>query len=176
MRKSKRYLVGDKYLFSILPNQKRARSDFLLILYMVNYGRVGKYIMRKSKRYERISFFFFWHGKGEGAFGFMRRSLCVVGCVPASIKLADRRGHLENEAADEGSKVNPEPPTATHRRTRRRCGGWWALPKIPPSRWGGGCTFAKSPPPPPSFGHRSDMRSNFDRSKTARAVVREAKR
>jgi hypothetical protein len=24
---------------------------FCLILYMVNYGRVGKYIMRKSKRY-----------------------------------------------------------------------------------------------------------------------------
>jgi hypothetical protein len=47
------YLFGDKYLFSILPNQQRARSDFRLILYMVNYGRVGKYIMRKSKRYRR---------------------------------------------------------------------------------------------------------------------------
>jgi hypothetical protein len=45
------YLFGDKYLFSILPNQQRARSDFCLILYVVNYGRVGKYIMRKSKRY-----------------------------------------------------------------------------------------------------------------------------
>jgi hypothetical protein len=45
------YLFGDKYVFSILPNQQRARSDFCLILYMVNYGRVGKYIMRKSKRY-----------------------------------------------------------------------------------------------------------------------------
>jgi hypothetical protein len=38
-------------LFSILPNQQRARSDFCLILYVVNYGRVGKYNMRKSKRY-----------------------------------------------------------------------------------------------------------------------------
>jgi hypothetical protein len=47
----KKYLFGDKYLFSILPNQQRARSDFCLILYVVNYGRVGKYIMRKSKRY-----------------------------------------------------------------------------------------------------------------------------
>jgi hypothetical protein len=37
--------------FSILPNQQRARSDFCLILYMINYGRVGKYNMRKSKRY-----------------------------------------------------------------------------------------------------------------------------
>jgi hypothetical protein len=37
--------------FCILPNQQRARSDFCLILYMVNYGRVGKHIMRKSKRY-----------------------------------------------------------------------------------------------------------------------------
>jgi hypothetical protein len=45
------YLFGDKYLFSILPNQQRAQSDFCLILYMVNYGRVGKYNMRKSKRY-----------------------------------------------------------------------------------------------------------------------------
>jgi hypothetical protein len=44
------YLFGDTYLFSILPNQQRARSDFGLILYMVNYGRVGKCIMRKSKR------------------------------------------------------------------------------------------------------------------------------
>jgi hypothetical protein len=47
----KQYLFGDKYLFSILPNQQRARSDFCLILYVVNYCRVGKYIMRKSKRY-----------------------------------------------------------------------------------------------------------------------------
>jgi hypothetical protein len=38
-------------LFSILPNQQRARSDFCLISYVVNYGRVRKYIMRKSKRY-----------------------------------------------------------------------------------------------------------------------------
>jgi hypothetical protein len=45
------YLFGDKYVFSILPNQQRARSDFCLISYMVNYGRVGKCIMRKSKRY-----------------------------------------------------------------------------------------------------------------------------
>jgi hypothetical protein len=45
------YLFDDKHLFSILPNQQRARSDFRLILYMVNYGRVGKCIMRKSKRY-----------------------------------------------------------------------------------------------------------------------------
>jgi hypothetical protein len=45
------YLFGDKYLFSILPNQQRARSDFRLILCMVNCGRVGKYIMQKSKRY-----------------------------------------------------------------------------------------------------------------------------
>jgi hypothetical protein len=37
--------------FSILPNQQRARSDFCLISYVVNYGRVGKCIMRKSKRY-----------------------------------------------------------------------------------------------------------------------------
>jgi hypothetical protein len=37
--------------FSILPNQQRARSDFCLILYVVNYGCVGKCIMRKSKRY-----------------------------------------------------------------------------------------------------------------------------
>jgi hypothetical protein len=44
-------LFCDKYLFSILPNQQRARSDFRLIYYVVNYGRVGKYIMRKSKRY-----------------------------------------------------------------------------------------------------------------------------
>jgi hypothetical protein len=51
MRKSKRYLFGDKYLFSILPNQQRVRFDFRLILYAVNYGRVGKYNMRKSKRY-----------------------------------------------------------------------------------------------------------------------------
>jgi hypothetical protein len=36
--------------FSILPNQRRARSDFRLISYVVNYGRVGKYNMRKSKR------------------------------------------------------------------------------------------------------------------------------
>jgi hypothetical protein len=48
-----KYLFGDKYLFSILPNQQRARSDFCLILYMVNYGRVGKYNMRKSKRYDK---------------------------------------------------------------------------------------------------------------------------
>jgi hypothetical protein len=45
------YLFGDEYLFSILPNQQRARSDFCLISYVVNYGRVGKYNMRKSKRY-----------------------------------------------------------------------------------------------------------------------------
>jgi hypothetical protein len=45
------YLFGDKYLFSILPDQQRARSDFRLIFYMANYGRVGKCIMRKSKRY-----------------------------------------------------------------------------------------------------------------------------
>jgi hypothetical protein len=50
------YLFDDKYLFSILPNQQRARSDFRLILYMVNYGRVGKCIMRKSKRYHPPSF------------------------------------------------------------------------------------------------------------------------
>jgi hypothetical protein len=50
-QKKNTYLFGDKYLFSILPNQQRARSDFRLIVYMVNYGRVGKYIMRKSKRY-----------------------------------------------------------------------------------------------------------------------------
>jgi hypothetical protein len=36
------YLFGDKYLFYILLNQQRARSDFRLMLYMVNYGRVGK--------------------------------------------------------------------------------------------------------------------------------------
>jgi hypothetical protein len=35
-----RYLFGDKYLFSILPNQQRARSDFCLISYVVNYGKV----------------------------------------------------------------------------------------------------------------------------------------
>jgi hypothetical protein len=46
-----RYLFGDKYLFSILPNQQRARSDFCLISYVVNCGRVGKYNMRRSKRY-----------------------------------------------------------------------------------------------------------------------------
>jgi hypothetical protein len=45
------YLFDDKYPFSILPKQQRARSDFCLIFYVVNYGRVGKYIMRKSKRY-----------------------------------------------------------------------------------------------------------------------------
>jgi hypothetical protein len=53
------YLFGDKYLFFILPNQQRARSDFCLILYIVNYGRVGKYIMRKSKSYfEKVSLAF----------------------------------------------------------------------------------------------------------------------
>jgi hypothetical protein len=52
------YLFGDKYLFSILPNQQRARSDFCLISYVVNYGRVGKYIMRKSKRYVKTDGFF----------------------------------------------------------------------------------------------------------------------
>jgi hypothetical protein len=47
-----KYLFDDdKYVFSILPKQQRARSDFRLILYVVNYGRVGKYNMRKSKRY-----------------------------------------------------------------------------------------------------------------------------
>jgi hypothetical protein len=45
------YLFGDKYLFSILPNQQRVRSDFCLIFYMVKYGHVGKCIMRKSNRY-----------------------------------------------------------------------------------------------------------------------------
>jgi hypothetical protein len=53
--KGQKYLFGDKYLFSILPNQQRARSDFRLIFYVVNYGRVGKYIMRKSKRYTQKS-------------------------------------------------------------------------------------------------------------------------
>jgi methyl coenzyme M reductase subunit C len=50
-RQTRAYLFGDKYLFHILPNQQRARSDFRLILYVLNYGRVGKYNIRKSKRY-----------------------------------------------------------------------------------------------------------------------------
>jgi hypothetical protein len=58
-KKAKRYLFGDKYLFSILPNQQHARSDFCLIFYVVKYGRVGKYIMWKSKRYARS-------GRGRG--------------------------------------------------------------------------------------------------------------
>jgi hypothetical protein len=44
-----KYLFGDKYVFSILPNQQRARSGFCLILYVLNYGRVGKYIHAKVK-------------------------------------------------------------------------------------------------------------------------------
>jgi hypothetical protein len=36
------YLFGDKYLFSILPKQQHARSDFCLIVCMVARGRVGK--------------------------------------------------------------------------------------------------------------------------------------
>jgi hypothetical protein len=56
-RKDKRalYLFGDKYLLSILPNQQRARSDFCLIVYMVNYGRVRKCITQKSKRHGAVS-------------------------------------------------------------------------------------------------------------------------
>jgi hypothetical protein len=62
-----RYLFDDKYLFPILPNQQRARSDFRLILYVVNYGRVGKCIMRKSKRYHSAARLMHEKKSGGGA-------------------------------------------------------------------------------------------------------------
>jgi hypothetical protein len=61
------YLFGDKYLFSILPNQQRARSDFLLDFVRgqlwscgkVHHAEVKEICNREMIKHIRVYFFFF---------------------------------------------------------------------------------------------------------------------